>query len=924
MAEGGPPEISEQKKQITPLLQKTLIKGETWYLVDSKWFKQWKKYVGYDSWDAYNAGHEESHPGPIDNSGILKEGDLSQLKDHLIDELDYVLLPKEGWEKVSSWYGTTTRQDPVARKVVEHGMFVKRCKVEVYLMEFKLCENSQLDHIVTSKFSKGDTIDTIEKKMREMFEISEDKETRLWNKYMSNSYEPLHQKTKTVQDAELYQGQLLVIEQKNADGSWTRQLPTTYTRSSSKYITNGSGKSSYGYGSTYATRGGSGSAYNHNNYSGGPKVQPGLCGLSNLGNTCFMNSALQCMSNVPLLTKYFLNDEYKDELNLDNPLGMNGEIAKSYAELLKHMWSGMYGYTIPRNFKMQVGRFAPQFSGFQQQDSQELLAFLLDGLHEDLNRIIKKPYIELKDSDGRADEIVAAESWENHLKRNHSIIVDLFHGQFKSKLVCPTCSKVSVTFDPFCFLSLPLPVKKERLMEVFFVRLDGESRPLQMKVVVKKPGRILDLCKAVSKITHVPADNLVVTDVYNHRFHKVYLGNEPLNHITDRDTIYLFEVNVTSADDPETIVLPIYHREPRQSSFSSSTNYHLFGSPMIIPVSRKKTTYQDLYETALKKMSWFVSHPENDDWFYEAEEEEEENPSELQNGESKMKSDSSDEEDDKEKEEVEKETIPPLKEKEKPRMFNLTVVNPYGSSEVHKLRDDGTPLKLTNRTYVSLDWNLRAKEKFFNEATSEELDKDESVNLKNNSKKQAINLSECLKLFLLEETLDKEDSWYCPSCEEHKEATKKFDLWKLPKVLVIHLKRFSCNRYSRDKLDTFVTYPLTDLNMTEYLAGTKGDHDYKYDLVAVVNHYGGLGGGHYTAYANNAPRNEWYYFDDSSVSAASTDQVLSKAAYVLFYIRQDCLKDFSQNGLATLAKSEDMEDENSKNSESDDEDMETN
>lgn len=62
-----------------------------------------------------------------------------------------------------------------------------------------------------------------------------------------------------------------------------------------------------------------------------------------------------------------------------------------------------------------------------------------------------------------------------------------------------------------------------------------------------------------------------------------------------------------------------------------------------------------------------------------------------------MKSDSSDEEDDKEKEEVEKETIPPLKEKEKPRMFNLTVVNPYGSSEVHKLRDDGTPLKLTSK-----------------------------------------------------------------------------------------------------------------------------------------------------------------------------------------------------------------------------------
>jgi len=55
--------------------------------------------------------------------------------------------------------------------------------------------------------------------------------------------------------------------------------------------------------------------------------------------------------------------------------------------------------------QLQVGRFAPQFSGYQQHDSQELLTFLLDGLHEDLNRIVKKPYIELKDNDGRSDEV---------------------------------------------------------------------------------------------------------------------------------------------------------------------------------------------------------------------------------------------------------------------------------------------------------------------------------------------------------------------------------------------------------------------------------------------------------------------------------------------------------------------------------------
>ena len=70
------------------------------------------------------------------------------------------------------------------------------------------------------------------------------------------------------------------------------------------------------------------------------------------------------------------------------------------------------------------------------------MAFLLDGLHEDLNRIIKKPYTEMPDSNGRADDVVANDFWQIHKARNDSIIVDLFQGQYKSTLVCPECSKV--------------------------------------------------------------------------------------------------------------------------------------------------------------------------------------------------------------------------------------------------------------------------------------------------------------------------------------------------------------------------------------------------------------------------------------------------------------------------------------------------
>ena len=174
----------------------------------------------------------------------------------------------------------------------------------------------------------------------------------------------------------------------------------------------------------------------------------------------------QGLSNCPPITEYFANDNYPEDINEDNPLGMQGEIARTFGELIKSIWSGRYSYVVPRNFKMAVGRFAPQFSGYQQQDSQELLTFLLDGLHEDLNRIKKKPYIELKDSEDRPDEEVASEAWEIYKKRNDSVILDLFHGLLKSTVVCPECPKVSVTFDPFCHLSLPLPVKKERKIEV--------------------------------------------------------------------------------------------------------------------------------------------------------------------------------------------------------------------------------------------------------------------------------------------------------------------------------------------------------------------------------------------------------------------------------------------------------------------------
>ncbi|XP_028401307.1 ubiquitin carboxyl-terminal hydrolase 15-like [Dendronephthya gigantea] len=864
----------EQRNCLKTLLQTQLSKGETWYLVDSKWFKQWKKYVGYDSWDVDKAGTKTMYPGPIDNSGLFADDNCEKLKTHLIDELDYVLLPVEAWEKLAAWYGLSDGQSAIARQVVEHGMFVKHCKVEVYLVELKLCHNSDMETCQIRPFSRADNIGHVESVMKNIFEVADEKETRIWNKYMSNTYELLSKKEQTIQDCGLYNGQVVVLEVKKDDGSWTREVPKSLTFASSPLSTSpidSSFPDNSPYSSHSSTSGYS-SYYNEYNARESPS-HPGLCGLTNLGNTCFMNSAVQCLSNCVTLTKYFVNDFYKNELNKENPLGMRGEIANAYAGLMHQMWSGKYSVISPRQFKTAVGRFAPQFSGYQQQDSQELMAFLLDGLHEDLNRIKKKPYIELKDSDGRPDHLVAQELWQAHRQRNDSIIVDFFHGQFKSTLICPVCEKVSITFDPFCYLSLPLPVKKERNIDVFLIPDDPMILPKQYKLTVPKRGTVRDLVKAMSNETGIPQEKMIVADVYNHRFHKIFSLTDGLTNILDRDDIFIYEVPEKHSED--VINVPVYLREKKYSAFSSSSN--MFGSPLFVKITPDSTTYQELYDAILYKTRRFVKVFE-------------------ENGDSQAKgvtkSDDEVENNETEEEKIEDSNEKSLDENNKgessektvPTLFTMCTVNSYGSADIETLKDDGKPLRISARSYVAVDWYPKMKAKYYDQSKAEEVTHHESVDRKFTERK-TITLDDCINLFLNKEKLSADDPWYCPTCKEHQQATKKFDLWSLPKILIIHLKRFSYNRFWRDKLDIKVDFPLTNLDMSKYVINSEHPPAI-YDLHAVSNHFGGLGGGHYTAFGKNPNKNDWYNFDDSSVSSMHEDRVVSSSAYLLCYTRR--------------------------------------
>ncbi|XP_069339923.1 ubiquitin carboxyl-terminal hydrolase 8 isoform X4 [Eulemur rufifrons] len=333
---------------------------------------------------------------------------------------------------------------------------------------------------------------------------------------------------------------------------------------------------------------------------------PALTGLRNLGNTCYMNSILQCLCNAPHLADYFNRNCYQDDINRSNLLGHKGEVAEEFGIIMKALWTGQYRYISPKDFKITIGKINDQFAGYSQQDSQELLLFLMDGLHEDLNKADNRKRHKEENNDHLDDFKAAEHAWQKHKQLNESIIVALFQGQFKSTVQCLTCHKKSRTFEAFMYLSLPL-------------------------------------------------------------------------------------------------------------------------------ASTSKCTLQD-----------------------------------------------------------------------------------------------------------------------------------------------------CLRLFSKEEKLTDNNRFYCSHCRARRDSLKKIEIWKLPPVLLVHLKRFSYDGRWKQKLQTSVDFPLENLDLSQYVIGPKNNLK-KYNLFSVSNHYGGLDGGHYTAYCKNAARQRWFKFDDHEVSDISVLSVKSSAAYILFY-----------------------------------------
>ena len=591
----------------------------------------------------------------------------------------------------------------------------------------------------------------------------------------------------------------------------------------------------------------------------------GLRGLDNIGNTCFMNSALQCLSNTSGLTKYFLTKQFQLELNPKT----SHQIAEAYYNLLKALWLSPYqtqfSSLTPEQFRESFISIAESFSGFRQQDSQEFLIYLLDKIHDDLNRIVDKPYIAInKEGDNEPDEC-----WRRYLSRDDSIIVDLFQGQLKNRLCCLNCGHINNNYEAFMMLSLPIPQNKEKIV-ITYIGLNFKIQKYEIEFEEELDiEHIKSFC-----VNNIKDSNIEIVILDKKCNIKTIINNYNEKELSDliEDIIAdKYQILVYERNDNE---INVY-----ASFIELTTKYKFYFIPYIdinilsypIPISiNPKLGVNKVVEKIcdISKMQniiiYLVNYENNSPCLYCGN-------------------------------------------------IHCTFCNLftrfYNNESIRYILQKSPHIVL----YVELQSNEYSKEVLSfckdKEVISKEITVEAGIT-------KSISLYNCIELFLKEETLTNDNKWFCPNCKDHQETKQKFYLYKCPPYLIIQLKRFksSCNtvEYVQEKTQKSkknkkkkkrphyesyssfipqnqkngvkISYPVNNLDLSKYVIGPDKSKA-SYDLYGVVQHYGDVFFGHYTSMCKNDITQKWYEYNDSRVTEIKdkTEIEDNQAAYLLFY-----------------------------------------
>lgn len=268
-------------------------------------------------------------------------------------------------------------------------------------------------------------------------------------------------------------------------------------------------------------------------------MDKGIIGLRNRGNTCYLNTSIQCLSNLPLLTQFFITNEHVSDLK--NQIKNSSEDHKKYIlltyeydKLIKAMWS-MTGSIEPKSFHEMIQRYDSYFVGYEQQDSQETLSLIIDALHEGLKYDSEMTYQGVIENELDQIMVESIINFRNELSGKYSKIVDLFFGQYINYVLSFDTKKIlSKKFERFNNLSIPIYGKtlydslskyfeKEILDDTFFDETSGEKvKAFKQMRMVRVPKYLIIFLKrygdSFNKLNNAisfPIDNLDLSNYCN-------------------------------------------------------------------------------------------------------------------------------------------------------------------------------------------------------------------------------------------------------------------------------------------------------------------------------------------------------------------------------------------------------------------------
>ena len=616
----------------------------------------------------------------------------------------------------------------------------------------------------------------------------------------------------------------------------------------------------------------------------------GIVGLFNLGNTCYMNCSLQCLSNTKDLTKYFLENNFLNEINLQTNFGSNGILVKAYSDLINLMWFSKFIKINPNFFRISFCISTHKFMNNQQQDAMEFISILLNYLHEDLNRIKEKQYKIIENQKKEESDILASQRYYNYnLKRDNSIIIDLFNGQFQNIIKCNTCNIINKTYEVFNNISLPIPEEHNFYIIKFFTQFNCKYITININSettfgdLIKKGTKylnkkILDSFQDIKKskqyddnyLQFLLEKNIEIVLLDKNKIIKI-IYSQPDNekeiiknykkklkdYINIDEELVLFEREIIPEYNYNIYIYPITTEK------NDSNNINILSYPIVFSV-KHDLTLENLEKLIIEKFNHFlIQNPNlknchiidlhilhsnkniNTSIFQLLLKEYPKCPF--------CNSDYSE-------------------KKYCPLYFYFNKKDPI--SKIFKYSKYSEPLIILARSnYYDIKKEIYPGYNF------------EENNILNKYK----NIYDSFNLFGKSENLGENNLWDCPQCLKKRIIEKSIKIYRAPKYLIIQLKRFKkkgngfFDFLEKEKNDTFVSFPTKNLELSNYIEGPDKINAI-YNLYAIINHKSYMGFNHFTAYCRN--NKKWIEYDDKDVNCNVTNPV-TKDAYILFYIKKN-------------------------------------